>query len=69
MGVIPVLNKRLEQGLTLPIVDNVSFVNPVLTFGSHYLAISTSLNYTGNGQPKNNFPPSKLGRTILSRKI
>ena len=68
MGILPLVNNKLEEGFVLPIVDNVELVSPVLNFGTHYLAITTSVNYTGSFQPtKKNFSASKLGRSV-SRK-
>eukprot|EP01091_Cochliopodium_minus_P020460 TRINITY_DN895_c0_g1_i1.p1 TRINITY_DN895_c0_g1~~TRINITY_DN895_c0_g1_i1.p1 ORF type:complete len:505 (-),score=146.89 TRINITY_DN895_c0_g1_i1:67-1548(-) len=52
-GVLPIVNQKLSAGFQLPILDNVELVSPTLTFGQDYLAVTTNVQYTGAGIPKN----------------
>ena len=45
-GVVPELNTKLKKGFALPTVKGVTFVNPTLGWGNHYLYISTNIVYT-----------------------
>jgi hypothetical protein len=42
---LPGLNKHLEKGFPLPIVDGMSFVNPAIVFQQSFLAIATDVVY------------------------
>jgi hypothetical protein len=43
---LPGLNKHIEKGFPLPIIDDVSFVNPEVKFAQGYIYIGTDVNYT-----------------------
>ncbi|XP_065839498.1 bactericidal permeability-increasing protein-like [Oscarella lobularis] len=46
MVLIPKLNKYGATGFAVPVVDGVSFVNPVLMQGPGYVQIATNVSYT-----------------------
>lgn len=45
---LPELNKHIEKGFPLPIVDGVSFVNPEVKFADSYLYIGTDVHYNSS---------------------
>eukprot|EP01117_Protostelium_nocturnum_P008962 TRINITY_DN3217_c0_g1_i1.p1 TRINITY_DN3217_c0_g1~~TRINITY_DN3217_c0_g1_i1.p1 ORF type:complete len:509 (-),score=179.12 TRINITY_DN3217_c0_g1_i1:164-1690(-) len=44
--VIPLVNQRIQNGIKLPSVKGINFVNPSLKFSDNILSISTDVNYT-----------------------
>jgi len=45
-GVVPYLNELGKEGLPIPDMDGVTFVNPVISLGKHVIEIGTDLKYT-----------------------
>ncbi len=45
---LPGLNKHLEKGYPLPVVEDLSFVNPAITFQDGYITIATDVHYDGD---------------------
>jgi len=42
---LPAINKVLEKGFPLPVVQGLTFVNPELVFGAGYLLVATDVNF------------------------
>jgi len=40
------LNEKLAQGIPLPVVNGLAFVDPKITWGANYVAITSSFSYT-----------------------
>eukprot|EP01116_Phalansterium_solitarium_P018699 TRINITY_DN5049_c0_g1_i1.p1 TRINITY_DN5049_c0_g1~~TRINITY_DN5049_c0_g1_i1.p1 ORF type:complete len:515 (-),score=215.13 TRINITY_DN5049_c0_g1_i1:375-1880(-) len=45
-GVVPQVNKILAKGFPLPTVTGLTFVNPTIGWGDHFLYVSTDVTYT-----------------------
>lgn len=45
---LPGLNKHLEKGFPLPIIDHISFVNPMVQFNSGFVVIATDVSYNAS---------------------
>lgn len=43
--VIPKINQYTNEGITIPTIDGLSFIDPQLTFGEGYALLSTDINY------------------------
>lgn len=42
---LPAVNKQLNKGFVIPVVDGLTFVNPEVTFGAGFLVIDTDVSY------------------------
>ena len=49
---LPGLNKHLTKGFPLPIIDDVSFVNPEVRFAQGFVYIGTDVTYTPSTKAK-----------------
>jgi lipopolysaccharide-binding protein len=45
-GLLPVINSMLAKGFPLPMVQGITFVQPSVHWGNHYMAITTDVIYT-----------------------
>jgi len=43
--VVPVLNTIFKKGMPLPTIDGITFVNPTIGYGDHYLFVASDLIY------------------------
>lgn len=50
-AVIPLLNSFANQGVPIPLVDGVSFVNPAITLANGYIEVSTDFLYKPTQAP------------------
>jgi lipopolysaccharide-binding protein len=46
-GVVPFFNYFLQQGIPIPTIRGVTFVNPVIGYGNGFLYVSTNVVYNG----------------------
>lgn len=51
---LPSLNKQLNKGFVIPVVDGITFVNPQVTLADGFLLIDTDVNYTPSIRAINN---------------
>eukprot|EP01114_Cavostelium_apophysatum_P018711 TRINITY_DN5856_c0_g1_i2.p1 TRINITY_DN5856_c0_g1~~TRINITY_DN5856_c0_g1_i2.p1 ORF type:complete len:211 (+),score=42.97 TRINITY_DN5856_c0_g1_i2:986-1618(+) len=45
-GLVPEINEELAVGIPLPTVKGVSFTDPTVGYGDHYVYVSTDINYS-----------------------
>ena len=39
------VNKQLNKGFVIPVVDGITFINPQVSYGPGYLVIDTDVSY------------------------
>jgi len=59
-GVVPAVNVYLKQGFPLPVVPGLTFVNPKIGWGNHFLYVATDVKY----QVPANFNPIYEAMTL-----
>jgi len=45
-GILPAVNTLLKRGFHLPTVKGLTFINPTVGFGNHYLWVTTNAQYS-----------------------
>jgi len=45
MFLLPAVNKELNKGFVIPVIEGLTFVNPQLSYGPGYLVVDTDISY------------------------
>jgi len=59
-GLVPAINEYLAQGIPLPIVQGLTFVNPTVIWGNRYMVVSTNVRYAPSWINTENKVPMRI---------